>query len=92
MQRIKNWSFVLVIIFVTLFGIVLFTNGYSNSKVLAASENESNIYSPEQYTDDDFLLKSDGKPSLKTIDDFASEVQEGKEGDYFPELAEVIPR
>ena len=92
MQRIKNWSFVLVIIFVTLFGIVLFTNGYSNSKVLAESENESNIYSPEQYTDDDFLLKSDGKPSLKTIDDFASEVREGKEGDYFPELAELIPR
>lgn len=79
--------------FIALAVVFMFVCGVSsiericNTKVHA----EGNIFSVEQYTDDDYLLMADGKQSTKSILDFASEVKENKYT-YYPELAEVIPR
>lgn len=64
-----------------------FVGRIPTSKVYAIG----NEFSVEQYTDDDFLLKADGTPSVKDISTFAEEVKSGK-NTYYPELAEVIPR
>lgn len=53
---------------------------------------ESSIYSVEEYTNSDYLLKADGMLSDKNITDFAKEVNSAKANTSFPELAEVIPR
>lgn len=87
MRKIKDFLVVFTIISTIIFGAISI-EGVSNSMVSAADD----ILSVEQYTDSDFLLESDGKHSTKKIKDFALEVKNGKEGDYFPELAEVIPR
>ena len=62
-------------------------NQLSDLKVYA----KSNVFSVEQYTDSDYLLKADGSLSSKNIERFAEEVKAGK-STYYPELAEVIPR
>ncbi len=45
----------------------------------------------EQYTDSDYLLKSNGEESNKEINDFVDEVKVAEDDTCFDELAEVIP-
>ena len=84
----KNRKIIFISLLVTiacLFGFFS-VNLLSDSKAYA----ESPIFSVEQYTDSDYLLKADGSQSSKTIIDFAADVKAGK-STYYPELAEVIP-
>lgn len=87
MRKIKKILFCLAIVSIVLSGVVSI-NKISNSTVSAAN----NVFSVEQYTDSDYLLQADGKLSTRRIKDFISDVKNGEEGDYFPELAGVIPR
>ena len=83
----KNRKIIFISLLVTiacLFGFFS-VNLLSDSKAYA----ESPIFSVEQYTDSDYLLKADGSQSSKTIIDFAADVKAGK-STYYPELAEVF--
>lgn len=79
--------------FISLMLLIAFLCGYFsinknlNLKVYAVS----NVFSVEEYTNDDYLLKPNGQSSGKNIREFANEVKAGK-STYYPELAEVIPR
>ena len=48
-------------------------------------------YSVERYTDSDYLISADGKPSAKTIKKFSEEVKAAKSGSAFFDLAGVVP-
>lgn len=56
------------------------------TKVLA-----NTIYSAEEYTNSDALLKADGSSSTKSIRDFADEVKVAPYITNFDKLSEVIP-
>lgn len=48
-------------------------------------------YSVERYTDSDYLISADGKPSAKTIKKFSEEVKAAKSGSAFFDIAGVVP-
>lgn len=81
------------IIFISLAVIAAFLCGFFSVNLLSDSKAyaESAVFSVEQYTDSDYLLKADGSLSSKNIEMFAADVKANK-SKYYPELTEVIPR
>ena len=88
MKTIKNSILSLlciVCIFFSVFAIMGFTTKVANAST-------SNIFTAEDYTSNDRLLKEDGSLSIKDITDFSDEVKSASDGDSFPELSQVIPK
>lgn len=48
-------------------------------------------FSAERYTESDYLLKTDGTESTRTINNFADDVKSGKHRDIFQEFEQVVP-
>ena len=76
-----------------LFAMVLFFSvfalmGFTTSTVNASTKD---IFTAEDYTSNDRLLKEDGSLSTKEIVDFSNEVKVASNGVSFPELTQVIP-
>lgn len=87
MRKIKSLIIYLCVAVALSFSIGLFSLGE-----IRAYANEIEKYSTvEEYTSSDRLLRNDGTPSAKSIQIFSKEVKDGK-NEYYPELAEVIPR
>lgn len=83
----KNIISFIILVFISLIWIVSYMPAL---EALAADTTE---FTPEEYTNDDRLLDTDGSLSNKTITVFANEVKNAIVGiTYFPELAEVFPR
>lgn len=62
--------------------------GFTTSTVNASTKD---IFTAEDYTSNDRLLKEDGSLSTKEIVDFSNEVKVASNGVSFPELTQVIP-
>ena len=62
--------------------------GFTTSTVNASTKD---IFTAEDYTSNDRLLKEDGSLSTKEIVDFSNEVKVASIGTSFPELTQVIP-
>lgn len=59
---------------------------------IVEAKAEMKYFSAEQYTESDQLLQADGNPSPnRSIQDFATDVKSGYNGQSFPELAQVVP-
>ena len=88
MLKTKKW---LLAVSVALVGmIVSLLIGFFPSIVEA--EAEMKYFSAEQYTESDQLLLSNGTPSPnRSINNFATDVKSGYNGQSFPELAQVVP-
>ena len=88
MKRIKKFIAPVLCAVIILCGFIVLT-GLKTVKVANAETNRQ--LTVEDYTNSDNLLKSDGTPSVKTIDEFAAEVKAADYDTEIPELSQVIP-
>lgn len=87
MNRVKKWTSITAALFLMVVSILIV--GF-NLKPINANAQIRN-FTVEEYTNDDRLLKSDGQLSVRTIRNFANDVNAGYSGQEFPELAQVVP-
>ena len=86
MSKTKNLTLSLLSILVILFS-ALGLMGFVPQKAFAETRN----LKVEDYTNSDYLLKSNGEESTKSIFDFAKEVKAAEDFTEIPELSQVIP-
>ena len=88
MLKTRKW---LLAVSVALVGmIVSLLIGFFPSIVEAKAETK--YFSAEQYTESDQLLLPNGTPSPnRSINNFATDVKSGNNGQSFPELTQVVP-
>ncbi len=91
MSKIKRFSLSIFVLVLSLCCIATLFEVFFRKPSIEAHAAEI-IFSDADYTNEDKLLLSNGTTSNKVIQTFAEEVIEAKDGTYFPELDQVLPK